>query len=109
MEPLHDWRSPQFEEELSRLDRGGVAFEFLRRNKGYRQDFADTLARVASGGADKGETIARLSRRWGLVFPGGPVCFCTFRAAIVVATALSCRGHCHACPFRFCGKRASRP
>ena len=51
MEPLHDWRSPQFEEHLGRLDRGGVSFEFLRRNREYRQDYADTLARVASGGA----------------------------------------------------------
>ncbi len=31
MEPLQDWRSPQFEEQLSRLDRGGITFEFLRR------------------------------------------------------------------------------
>ncbi len=107
MEPLHDWRSPHFEEELARLDRGGVAFEFLRRNRQYRRDFADILARVASSGADKGETIARLSRRWGLVFPGGPFCLCRDCTALVVATALSCDGHCHACPFRIRGRRPS--
>ena len=39
MEPLQDWRSPQFEEQLSRLDRGGITFEFLRRNKQYRKDY----------------------------------------------------------------------
>lgn len=108
MEPLHDWRSPQFEEELGHLDRGGVAFEFLRRNKEYRRDFADALAEATSGAADKGGTIARLSRRWGLVFPGGPVCLCPGCAAIVVAAALSCRGHCHGCPCRIRRRRACR-
>lgn len=107
MEPLHDWRSPHFEEELARLDRGGVAFEFLRRNRQYRRDFADILARVASGGADKAETIARLSRRWGLVFPCRSVCFRSGCAAHVVAAALSCDGHCHACPFRLRGRPVS--
>lgn len=107
MESVYDWRSPQFEEELGRLDRGGVAFEFLRRNHGYRQDFADTLTRVASGAADKGETIARLSRRWGLMFPGGPVCTRIDGAALVVAAAVSCDGDCHDCPFRLCGRRPS--
>lgn len=108
MEPLHDWRSPQFEEELGRLDRGGVAFEFLRRNKQYRREFTDTLAQVASGAADKGETIAHLSRRWGLVFPGGPFCVRPVCAAYVVAATLTCRGHCHACPFRLCRRSISR-
>lgn len=70
MEPLRDWRSPLFEERLGRLDRGGVSFEFLRRNREYRQDYVDTLAKVASGGVGKAEAIAHLSRRWGLVFPG---------------------------------------
>lgn len=108
MEPLDNWRSPQFEEQLGRLDRGGVAFEFLRRNKEYRQDFAETLARIASGGADKAAEIERLSRRWGLSFRGGPVCICTVRAANVVATALSCGRNSHACPFRLRGRPASR-
>lgn len=71
MEPLHDWRSPQFEEQLSRLDRGGVTFEFLRRNKRYREDYRAALEQAALGGAEKAEAIARLSRRWGLAFPGG--------------------------------------
>lgn len=107
MEPLHDWRSPRFEEELSRLDRGGVAFEFLRRNHGYRQDFAETLGRIASGGADIGAAISRLSRRWGLMFPCGPLCVCIDRAAGVVATDLSRHRHCHDCPFRLRGRPPS--
>ncbi|MDK1389446.1 DUF6499 domain-containing protein [Sinorhizobium sp. 7-81] len=69
MEPLEDWRSPKFEQELGRLDRGGISFEFLRRNDEYRADYKaatdesskDTHALVA---AREG-----LTRRWGVMFP----------------------------------------
>ncbi|RST86558.1 hypothetical protein EJC49_09760 [Aquibium carbonis] len=107
MEPLHDWRSPQFEERLGRLDRGGVSFEFLRRNREYRQDYADTLAGIASGGSDKAEAIARLSRRWGLSFSGGPFCIGLDRSARVATPALPCGRHCHGCPRRLCSFFAS--
>ena len=107
MEPLHDWRSPQFEERLGRLDRGGVTFEFLRRNREYRQDYADTLARIASGGAGKIDAIARLSRRWGLSFPSGPRCIGLDRASRLVAPTLPCHRHCHGCPRRLCSFFAS--
>lgn len=107
MEPLHDWRSPQFEEHLGRLDRGGVSFEFLRRNREYRQDYADTLARIASGGAGKADAIARLSRRWGLSFPGGPFCIGPDRASAMGTHALPCHAHCHGCPRRLCSFFAS--
>ncbi|MHB2266289.1 transcriptional regulator domain-containing protein [Aliihoeflea sp. 2WW] len=107
MEPLHDWRSPQFEERLSRLDRGGITFEFLRRNRDYRQDYADTVRRIASGGADKAEAIAHLSRRWGLAFPGGPFCIGLDRSARMAAPALPCGRHCHGCPRRLCSFFAS--
>jgi hypothetical protein len=58
MEPLQDWRSSQFENELSRLDRGGVSFEFLRRNRQYRQDYAAALTEIAAGGTTRTEAIA---------------------------------------------------
>lgn len=70
LEPIEDWRSPQFEEQLDRLDRGGVTFEFLRRNRQYRQDYAEALAAIATGGKARTAAITRLSRRWGLSFPG---------------------------------------
>lgn len=107
MEPLHDWRSPQFEEHLARLDRGGISFEFLRRNKQYRQDYADTLARVASGGTEKADAIAHLSRRWGLSFPSGPFCISLDRSSTLGTDALPCRAHCHGCPRRLCSFFAS--
>lgn len=73
MEPLQDWRSPQFEEELGQLDRGGVAFEFLRRNKNYHADYQDTSGRIASSGKKRLEAIELLSARWGVTFPGRPI------------------------------------
>lgn len=74
MEPLQDWRSPHFEDDLSRLDRGGVSFEFLRRNRKYRQDYADTVTRAAANGIATGEAMRRFVQRWGLVFPCRPRC-----------------------------------
>lgn len=102
MEPLQDWRSPRFEEELSRLDRGGVTFEFLRRNRQYRQDYAETLARIAADSTTRAEAIERLSPRWGLAFPGRPVCIGLHRASCLAAPALCCHAHCHRCSQRLC-------
>jgi len=72
MEPLQDWRSPYFEDELNRLDRGDVAFEFLRRNNSYRTDYASYIkeqSEIVPDKAKKAERIARLLRRWGVTFP----------------------------------------
>ena len=102
MEPLQDWRSPQFEEQLSRLDRGGVTFEFLRRNKQYRKDYHAVAEAVVSGRLEKREAIARLSRRWGLAFRGGPRCIGFGRAADMAAAAQPCHAHCHGRAGRLC-------
>lgn len=74
MEPLQDWRSPHFEDDLSRLDRGGVSFEFLRRNRKYQQDYADTVSRPAADGIATAEATRRFVQRWGLAFPCRPCC-----------------------------------
>lgn len=103
MEPLQDWRSPQFENELSRLDRGGVSFEFLRRNKQYRQDYATALTEIAAGGTTRTEAITRLSRRWGLAFPRRPFCIGPDRPSCVAGTMLPCHADCHCCPGRLRG------
>ncbi|MQW87859.1 transcriptional regulator domain-containing protein [Sinorhizobium saheli] len=69
MEPLEDWRSPKFEEELGRLDRGGISFEFLRRNGEYRARYK---AATDERGKDAAALIAAregLTRQWGLTFP----------------------------------------
>lgn len=107
MEPLQDWRSPQFEDELTYLDRGGVSFEFLRRNGQYRLDYTAALTEIAAGGTTRAEAIARLSRRWGLAFPGGPRCIGHRRAADLGADPLPRGAHCHGCSQRLCSVFAS--
>lgn len=107
MEPFQDWRSPQFENELSQLDRGGVSFEFLRRNQSYRRDYTAALMEIAAGGATKAEAVARLSRRWGLAFPGGPRCIGPRRAADLGADTLPRGAPCHGCSKRLCSVFAS--
>lgn len=107
MEPLQDWRSPQFENELGRLDCGGVSFEFLRRNRQYRRDYTKALTEIAAGGMTKAEAVARLSSRWGLAFPGGPRCIGHRRAADLAADPLPRGAHCHGCSRRLCSVFAS--
>ncbi len=102
MEPLQDWRSPQFENELTYLDRGGVSFEFLRRNGQYRQDYATALTEIAAGGTTRAAAIAHLSRRWGLAFPGGPRCIGIRRASDLATDVLPCGPRCHGCSRRLC-------
>ena len=103
MEPLQGWRSPQFENELGHLDRGGVSFEFLRRNKQYQEDYATALTEIAAGGTTRADAIARLSRRWGLAFPGRPLCIGNDGATCVASAMLSCHADCHCCPGRLLG------
>lgn len=102
MEPLQDWRSSQFETELGHLDRGGVSFEFLRRNGQYRLDYATALTEIAAGGTTRTEAIDRLSRRWGLAFPGGPRCIGLRRSSDLAAHSLPCGPYCHGCSRRLC-------
>ncbi|WP_234053406.1 MULTISPECIES: transcriptional regulator domain-containing protein [unclassified Xanthobacter] len=95
MTSLQDWRSPQFEEELRCLDRGGISFEFLRRNPQYRRDYAHTLAAIESGSTTSAEAMKRFSRRWGLAFPGRPRCIGPDCPSRLEREPLPCRGHCH--------------
>ena len=107
MEPLQDWRSPQFENELGHLDRGGVSFEFLRRNRRSRRDYIAVLTEIAAGGTTKAEAIARLSSRWGLAFPGGPRCIGPRGEADLGTNPLPRGAHCHGCSKRLCSVFAS--
>ncbi|MHC1548011.1 transcriptional regulator domain-containing protein [Phyllobacterium sp. K27] len=102
MEPLQDWQSPHFEHQLSSLDRGGVSFEFLRRNREYRTDYKTTLEEIISGKARKDEAIARLSRRWGLEFPCRSHCLRPRSRSLVAPAALSCHRDCQGSPERLC-------
>jgi len=59
-----DWRSAAAVETLNRLDRGGFAWEFLRRNPRYRKDYNQTSKEAASAASVK----EAVGQRWGLCF-----------------------------------------
>ena len=63
-----DWRSQEAVDALLELDRAGLAWEFLRRNPDYREDFRQTLQRIASGEISEEAAMREFSRRWGLSF-----------------------------------------
>lgn len=63
-----DWRSQHAVEALLELDRAGLAWEFLRRNPEYREDFRQTWQRIASGEISEEAAMTEFSRRWGVSF-----------------------------------------
>src|SRR5580693_402343 len=63
-----DWRSQHAVDALLELDRAGLAWEFLRRNPDYREDFRQTLQRIASGEISEEAAVTQFSRRWGVSF-----------------------------------------
>ena len=60
-----NWRSPQVVDALLDFDRADLAWEFLRRNPDYREDFRQTLQRVATGEISEEAAMMEFSRRWG--------------------------------------------
>jgi len=63
-----DWRSQHAVDALLGLDRAGLAWEFLRRNPDYREDFRQTLQRIASAEISEEAAMTEFSRRWGVSF-----------------------------------------
>ena len=59
-----DWRSPDYVEALKDLDRAGFAWEFLRRNPAYRDDYAG----IAEDPDESELSPAAVGGRWGLSF-----------------------------------------
>lgn len=68
MPRTRDWRSQNAGDALKDLDRSGLAWEFLRRNPEYREDYRQALQRIASGAITEEAALAEISRRWGLSF-----------------------------------------
>jgi len=60
-----DWRSPAAYEHTKQIPAAGFAWEYLRRNDEYRQDFK-FIARTE--GPSSGELEA-FTDRWGVRFP----------------------------------------
>jgi len=67
MPPASDWRSLTGHRYLRDLDRPGFAWEFLRRNPAYQQDYK--IIEAASDAVDEGLKRDALVSRWGLSFP----------------------------------------
>ena len=68
-----DWRSPGYDDRFRMLDRARMTFQFLRRNRRYRAEYSRIRKHIGRGTpvADATrEEIARMARRWGLMFPG---------------------------------------
>lgn len=63
-----DWRSHHAVDALLELDRAGLAWEFLRRNPDYREDFRQTLRRIALSEISEEAAMTEFSRRWGVSF-----------------------------------------
>ena len=59
-----DWRSPDYVDALKNLDRAGFAWEFLRRNPAYRDDY-EGIAEDPDESELSSETVGG---NWGLSF-----------------------------------------
>lgn len=60
-----DWRLPAAYRHAKLIPAAGFAWEYLRRNDDYRQDF-ETIART---GEPTGRDLEVFAHRWGLRFP----------------------------------------
>jgi len=65
-----DWRSVTPYQYLTRLDRLGFAWEFLRRNAAYQDDYNKLTREAASDADSEARSTEGLGRRWGLSFRG---------------------------------------
>jgi len=66
------WRSQEATAYLDHAQRTGFAWEFLRRNPDYRQDYEHMSRHVASGTTVALEAALVLAQHWGLSFPVQP-------------------------------------
>lgn len=60
-----DWRSPAAYRHTKQIPAAGFAWEYLRRNGDYRQDFQT----IALTGRPDTRELKVFARRWGLRFP----------------------------------------
>jgi len=60
-----DWRLPAAYKHAKHIPAAGFAWEYLRRNDEYRQDFQT----IALTGQPTGRDLEAFAHRWGLRFP----------------------------------------
>ena len=63
-----DWRSPAAYGHAKHIPAAGFAWEYLRRNDDYRQEFQT----IALTGGPSGRDLEAFADRWGLRFPVRP-------------------------------------
>lgn len=86
-----DWRLSSTADALNQLDRAGLAWEFLRRNPGYRKDYR----RIDHDAADADGTATAAGERWGLCFrlqPRSPGWACSGNLAAGATAHKRCPG-----------------
>jgi hypothetical protein len=66
------WRSQDATAYLDRVQRAGFAWEFLRRNPDYRDDYEHMSRHLPDGTTIALEAALALAQRWGLSFPVRP-------------------------------------
>ncbi len=64
-----DWRRYDIADDLKHIHKPGFAWEFLRRNRGYRRDYNRITRRTAAGSPDNATAATQFLRRWGLICP----------------------------------------
>lgn len=74
-------RSPDYVEALKDLDRAGFAWEFLRRNPAYREDYD----RIDEDPEEPELSPERMGGNWGLSFRLRPVANCVSHTGIMAA------------------------
>ncbi len=74
-----DWRSPDYVEALKDLDRAGFAWEFLRRNPAYRDDYD----RIDEDPQESELSPEMVGGNWGLSFRPRPLTRCDSRAGFM--------------------------
>ncbi|GAB1717460.1 MAG: hypothetical protein NTAFB05_25020 [Nitrobacter sp.] len=63
------WRSPDATDYLHDAQRPAFAWEFLRRDPDYRQEYAQMNLHAVGGTSPDLEVALALAKRWGLRFP----------------------------------------
>jgi Family of unknown function (DUF6499) len=62
------WRSPEATDYLDDVQRSGFAWEFLRRDPLYREDYREMSRFLDSQAPSDLEVALALAKRWGLNF-----------------------------------------
>ncbi|MCM2505536.1 DUF6499 domain-containing protein [Aureimonas altamirensis] len=65
-----DWRAPAAYRHANKIVAAGLAWEYLRRHGGYRDDF-QSITRIARPDAEQLDSFVQ---RWGLRFPARSRC-----------------------------------